>query len=55
LINLDIKDLFILSEVDHFLYSFMLPNLFAPYTTRWSQFRDRVAEDVSDRTNFSNT
>jgi hypothetical protein len=43
--NLDIKDLFILREVDHFLYTFMLPKLFAPYATRWSQFRDHVAKE----------
>jgi hypothetical protein len=33
----------------------MLPELFAPYATRWPQFRDHVADDLSDRTNFSNT
>jgi hypothetical protein len=52
--NRDIKDLFILCEADHFLYSFMLPKFFAPYATRFSQFRDHVAEDLSDHTNFSN-
>jgi hypothetical protein len=52
---LNIKELFVLCEVDNFLYSFILPKTFAPYAKSWSEFRDYVAGDLSDRNTFAHT
>lgn len=52
---LNIKELFVLCKVENFLHSFILPRTFALYAKSWSDFRDYVAGDLSDRTNFANT
>ena len=53
--SLNVKELFALREVENFLYSFLVPKIFAPYATSWSKLRDYVAGELSDRTNFANT